>query len=383
MIIPSANRLSQVEEYYFSKKLAEVRSLTQKGRPIINLAIGNPDMPPSAKTIETLNRNAALPNVHGYQPYRGAPELRLAMAEYYSRTYGVSLDANVQILPLLGSKEGIFHISMAFLNAGDIALVPDPGYLAYPSAARMAGGEPQFYDLSAENGWLPDLDALAKTDLSRVKIMWVNYPHMPTGATASLADFANIIDFCREHNILLCHDNPYSRILNANPLSLLQVDGAPDCAIELNSLSKSHNMAGWRVGMLCGNADYLDTIIKVKSNIDSGQFLPMQLAAVQALQNSDEWHAEQNAAYVDRQQLVYRFLDALGCTYDSGSAGMFAWAKLPDSVKNAEAFVDDLLYSKDIFIAPGSIFGSNGTGYVRVSLCAPAEKIAEAVGRVS
>ncbi|MCB0262526.1 MAG: aminotransferase class I/II-fold pyridoxal phosphate-dependent enzyme [Calditrichaeota bacterium] len=383
MIIPSANRLSQVEEYYFSKKLAEVRSLTQKGRPIINLAIGNPDMPPSATTIETLNRNAALPNVHGYQPYRGAPELRLAMAEYYSRTYGVMLDANAQILPLLGSKEGIFHISMAFLNPGDIALVPDPGYLAYPSAARMAGGEPQFYDLSAANGWLPDLDALAKTDLSRTKIMWVNYPHMPTGATASLADFAKIIDFCREHKILLCHDNPYSRILNPNPLSLLQVDGALDCAIELNSLSKSHNMAGWRVGMLCGNADYLDTIIKVKSNIDSGQFLPMQLAAAQALQNSDEWHAEQNAAYVDRQQLVYRFLDALGCTYDSGSAGMFAWAKLPDAAKNAEAFVDDLLYSKDIFIAPGSIFGSNGRGYIRVSLCAPAEKIAEAVGRVS
>ncbi len=382
MIIPCANRLTTVEEYYFSRKLAEVRQLTAQGRAVINLAIGNPDLPPSDATIAALTERAQQPGSHGYQPYRGAPDLRQAMAAYYARVYGVSLDPERQLLPLMGSKEGIFHISMAFLNPGDRVLVPDPGYLAYPAAARMAGGEPLFYDLSAENGWLPDLVALAKMDLSRVKLMWINYPHMPTGAAATLVDLQRIIAFCRENRILLCHDNPYSRILNDSPLSLLQVDGALEVALELNSLSKSHNMAGWRVGLVAGQPDYLDPIVKVKSNIDSGAFLPVQLAAAAALQNSDEWHAAQNARYRERRELVWQFLEALGCRYRREGVGMFVWAKAPESIPNVAQFIDELLYQKEVFIAPGGIFGKNGERYVRVSLCAPTEKIAEAVRRV-
>ncbi len=382
MIIPCANRLTSVDEYYFSKKLAEVRQLIAQGRPVINLAIGNPDLPPSDETIATLNEAAQQPDNHGYQPYRGAPGLRQAMAKYYARIYGVRLNPDTQILPLLGSKEGIFHISMAFLNSGDQALTPDPGYLAYPSAARMAGGEPLFYDLSAKTGWLPDLKSLAKQDLSRVKLMWINYPHMPTGATAAAADFRKIVDFCRENRILLCHDNPYSRILNDKPMSLLQIDNALDGCLELNSLSKSHNMAGWRVGLVAGQQNYLDAIVKVKSNIDSGAFLPVQLAAANALQNSDDWHAAQNSRYRERRDFVYQFLDALGCRYDRGKAGMFVWAKAPAGVRDVPAFIDELLYEKNIFIAPGGIFGKNGRNFVRVSLCAPAEKIAEAAQRV-
>ena len=382
MIVPCANRLTSVEEYYFSRKLAEVRRLITQGRPVINLAIGNPDLPPSAETIATLNEAAQQPENHGYQPYRGAAVLRQSMADYYARVYAVQLDPDAQILPLMGSKEGIFHISMAFLNSGDRVLTPDPGYLAYPSAARMAGGEPLFYDLSAENGWLPDLDALAKQDLSRVKLMWINYPHMPTGAVASAADFRKIIDFCREKRILLCHDNPYSRILNDSPISLLSIDGAMDGCLELNSLSKSHNMAGWRVGLAAGRQDYLDAIVKVKSNIDSGAFLPVQLAAAHALQNSDDWHDAQNKIYRQRRKQVHQFLDTLGCRYDTGNAGMFVWAKAPAGVRDVPAFIDNLLYEKDIFIAPGGIFGKNGQDFVRVSLCAPAEKIAEATQRM-
>jgi aspartate/methionine/tyrosine aminotransferase len=360
-----------------------VRGLIQQGRPIINLAIGNPDLPPSQATIRALNHAAEHSDSHGYQPYRGIPQLREAMSAYYRRTYGVSLDPVSEILPLMGSKEGIFHISMAFLNPGDRVLVPDPGYLAYPATARIAGAEPLFYDLTAEKGWLPDIDHLSQLDLSGVKLMWINYPHMPTGATASKEDFSRMAGFARRHGILLCHDNPYSRILNDHPQSLLKVEKAMDCCLELNSLSKSHNMAGWRMGMLCGRRDYLDTVLKVKSNIDSGQFLPLQLAAIEALQNDDGWHQAQNLQYRRRQGLVHQLLEAMGCSFDNGGAGMFVWAQTPPGVHDVEAYVDELLYGKDIFIAPGSIFGKNGQAYVRVSLCASESSLKEALKRVS
>jgi hypothetical protein len=383
MIIPSANRLSQVEEYYFSKKLAEVRQMIARGLPVINLAIGNPDLPPSPETIAALCETAAKDDVHGYQPYRGLPALRQAMAKYYKRTYGVVLQPDSEILPLMGSKEGIFHLSMAFLNPGDRVLVPNPGYLAYPAAARIAGASPLFYDLEETNNWLPDLNRLANMPLNDVKLMWVNYPHMPTGALADEAHFRELVAFCRAHHILLCHDNPYSRILNPNPQSLLQVQGAMDCAVELNSLSKSHNMAGWRVGMLCGAAEYIDAVVKVKSNIDSGQFLPIQQAAIAALNTGEEWLRRQNDIYLQRRQKVYQLLKQLDCRFAEGGAGMFVWAKLPDVAESAEKFVDDLLHHHHIFIAPGHIFGSNGERYVRVSLCAPASQMAEAIRRLA
>ncbi len=382
MIIPSANRLSQVEEYYFSQKLAEVRQMIARGLPVINLAIGNPDMPPSPETITALCHAAEKTDVHGYQPYRGLPALRQAMATYYNQTYDVDLQPDTEILPLMGSKEGIFHISMAFLNPGDRVLVPNPGYLAYPAAARIAGASLLFYDLEETNKWLPDLSRLAKLSLNNVKLMWINYPHMPTGALADEAIFRELVEFCREHRILLCHDNPYSRILNPTPRSLLQIKGAKDCAIELNSLSKSHNMAGWRVGMLCGAADYIDAVVKVKSNIDSGQFMPIQQAAIAALNTEEAWFHRQNDIYLQRRQKVYQLLKRLGCRFAEGGAGMFVWAKLPAIVDSAEKFVDNLLKQHHIFIAPGHIFGSNGEGYVRVSLCAPKSQIAEAIHRL-
>lgn len=382
MIIP-AERLNNVQEYYFSRKLAEVRQLESQGKKIINLGIGNPDLPPSASTIEKLSQAAAREGSHGYQPYRGTAALRQAMANWYERVYGVSLNPDHEILPLIGSKEGIFHISMAFLNPGDRVLVPDPGYPAYASVTRLAGAEPVFYDLNEASGWLPDLKTLSAKNLSRVKLMWINYPHMPTGKVAAPGDFRELIRFARNNNILVCHDNPYSLILNpGKPLSILSIEGALETCLELNSLSKSHNMAGWRIGMVCGKREFIDSILIIKSNMDSGIFLPSQLAAAQALQNSEDWHNQQNAIYKRRREKVFALAEALGCSYLKDTAGMFVWAKLPDSIADAEKFVDDLLHSKGIFVAPGTIFGKNGQRYIRVSLCASEEKIQTAIERV-
>lgn len=383
MIIPAAERLNTAQEYYFSRKLREVGELMKQGREIINLGIGNPDLPPSAETVENLCRTARREDSHGYQPYRGIAELRQAIAEWYQRVYGVSPDAESEILPLLGSKEGIFHISMAFLNPGDRALAPDPGYPAYAAITRFVGAEPVFYDLRESSGWLPDLTVLDRMDLSRVKLMWINYPHMPSGKVAKRSDLEQIIRFATENGILICHDNPYSLILNSGkPLSILTIEGAAEVCLELNSLSKSHNMAGWRVGMVCGKREFIDAILIIKSNMDSGMFQAVQLAAAQALKNPDRWHEAQNRLYRQRRELVYLLLDRLGVGYETGGAGMFVWAKLPESVPDAVSFVDQLLYSRGIFVAPGSIFGKNGDRYIRVSVCAPEEKIQKAIDRV-
>ena len=383
MIIPVANRLNSVQEYYFSRKLQEVRELSARGRDVINLGIGNPDLPPPPQAIQTLRHTAALPDSHGYQPYRGIPELRQAMADWYRHTYGVHLDAAEEVLPLMGSKEGIVHISLAFLNPGDQVLVPDPGYPAYASAARLAGGQPVFYNLREEHHWLPDRDELEALDTSRVRLMWVNYPHMPTGAVAGEDTFAELVAFARERRILLCHDNPYSRILNPQlPLSILQLPGAREGCLELNSLSKSFHMAGWRVGMVVGAAPYLETIIKVKSNLDSGMFLPVQQAAVEVLRMSSDWHEQQNIRYQRRRELIRQLLDTRGCTWSPDTAGLFVWGKLPDDIADAETFVDQLLYSAGIFLAPGTVFGNNGKRYIRASLCAPEERIQQAIERI-
>ncbi len=383
MIISPADRLDQVQEYYFSQKLREVRELTNQGSQIINLGIGNPDLAPSPATIQELCHAASNEQNHGYQPYQGIARLRSAMADWYKNIYNVKLNASSQVLPLIGSKEGIFHISMAFLNPGDQVLVPDPGYSGYVGATRLAGAEPIFYDLHETNDWLPDLNQLNELTSSKTKIIWINYPHMPTGAVATRDFFRNLISFANEKNILICHDNPYSLILNKeNPLSILQVSGAFDCCLELNSLSKSHHMAGWRVGMVSGNSDYLTTVLTVKSNIDSGMFLPIQIAAAKALSNPAEWHHNQNQQYQKRQKLVYKLLDVLNFSYSKDTAGLFVWAKAPDKIKDVEGILDDLLYSRGIFLTPGKIFGKNGERYIRVSICAPEEKILQAIQRV-
>lgn len=383
-MITTANRLNRIEEYYFSHKLREVRRLAASGRDIINLGIGNPDLPPSENTLAQLADTAQQAGSHGYQPYRGTATLRDAMAGWYKRTYGVSLDAQDELLPLMGSKEGIFHISMAFLDEGDHVLVPDPGYPGYAGAARLTGAKIINYNLIEANGWLPDLEALAQQDLSRVKIMWLNYPHMPTGALANRSFFEQLVDFGRKHHILLCHDNPYSQILNPdNPLSILLVPGAKTCCIELNSLSKSHNMAGWRVGMMAGNKQFIDAALTVKSNLDSGMFLGTQHAAVAALQNPTEWHHTQNEIYRERRELVYRLLDSLAFNYSKeNTAGMFVWARVPESIENVETFLDEILYGADVFITPGKVFGKNGERYVRISVCQPKEIIQKAAERI-
>lgn len=383
MIIPAAKRLSSVQEYYFSRKLREIQRLAGQGREIINLGIGNPDLPPSRATVLALQQAASLERNHGYQPYRGIPELRRALADWYQQVYRVELNPEAEILPLAGSKEGIFHISMAFLNPGDRALVPDPGYPAYASATRLAGAEAVFYPLNEANGWLPDLSELRRSDLLAVKLMWLNYPHMPSGAVATADHFAELVEFAREREILLCHDNPYSLILNpAAPLSILQIDEAMECSLELNSLSKSHHMAGWRIGMVAGQKAYLDAILAVKSNIDSGMFLPLQQAAVHALSNSAEWHEKQNAIYRRRRELVYRLLELLRFRYSPNTAGLFVWARAPEDIPDVEAFTDELLYSAGIFVAPGIIFGQQGRRYIRVSLCVPEERLQGALGRL-
>lgn len=380
--IEPADRVKQVQEYYFSKKLREVAQLNAGGADIISLGIGGPDRMPPTEVIDTLCAEAAAEGNHSYQPYVGIPELRRAFAGWYSRWYGVDLDPDTEIQPLIGSKEGILHVSLAFLNPGDGVLVPDPGYPTYTSVSRLVGAEIFTYNLTGENGWLPDFDALERLPLDRIKLMWINYPHMPTGTQASFDLFRKIVDFGRRHNIVIAHDNPYSFILNENPLSLLQVDGARDISIEMNSMSKSHNMAGWRVGMVASNPQFIQWILKVKSNIDSGQFKPLMLAAVKGLEAGPGWYADINAVYSRRRKVAERIMTALGCTFDPAQRGLFLWGRIPDAEPSAETLADRVLYDARVFITPGFIFGRNGERYVRISLCATEEKMEQALTRI-
>ena len=381
MSIQTAKRLETIEEYYFSKKLREVRALAASGKPILNMAIGSPDLDPPMQVVKAIQEAVVVDGAHKYQSYQGLPELREAIADFYKKKYNVSLNANTEILPLIGSKEGIMHISLAYLNAGDEVLVPNPGYPTYTSVTNLVGAKPVFYDLTEENGWEPDFHSLSKMDLSKVKIMWINYPNMPTGASGSIDMFRKTIDFAKKHSILLVNDNPYSFILNDRPKSILSIEGAKEVALELNSLSKTFNMAGWRVGMVSGSADKIEAILKVKSNMDSGMFQGIQKGAIAALKISDNWFQEMNLIYKERRELIWKLADLLGCTYDKNTIGMFVWAKLPIGM-NAVEFIDNILYKNDIFIAPGDIFGSNGKGYIRFSLCVTKSNIEEAIERL-
>ncbi len=380
-MIQTADRLKTVEEYYFSKKLREVRQLMTQGRPIINMGIGSPDLDPSPEVVNTLQNVLGESGAHQYQSYQGLPELRHAMADFYQSKFGVALDGLNEILPLMGSKEGIMHISLAFLNAGDNVLIPDPGYPTYTSVTKLVGAIPIKYDLTEANEWLPDLKALASQDLSKVKLMWISYPNMPTGATITHQKMQELVTFAKENQILLVNDNPYSFVLNEHPTSILQIEGAKEVALELNSLSKTFNMAGWRVGMVMGNERHINAVLKIKSNMDSGMFYGIQQGAVTALQSGGEWFKKLDAKYASRRQLMFALVDKLNCTYNKNSAGMFVWAKLPEGSKSSEEFIDEVLYDKDVFIAPGTIFGSNGEGYIRFSLCVKEDKIKEAIDR--
>lgn len=380
--IEPAEHIKSIQEYYFSVKLAEVARMNSEGQNVISLAVGAPDHMPSDKTIETLRELVTQPDVHAYQPYTGIPELRKAYADWYKRFYNVDLTID-EVLPLIGSKEGILHISMTFLNVGDGVLVPNPGYPTYKSVSNLLRANVIEYDLIEADGWYPDLEALEKLDLSGVKLMWVNYPNMPTGANASYVLFEKLVEFGKKHGIVICHDNPYSFILNDSPISILSVPGAKDICIELNSLSKSHNMSGWRMGVLVSNPQFVKWVLKAKSNIDSGQFRPMQLAAVAALNNSDEWHAEMNKVYAERRVWAEKIMDLLNCKYDKSQTGLFVWGKLPDGAKGSDEFINDILYNAKVFITPGFIFGSNGEGYVRISLGSSAEKLQEAHKRIT
>ena len=381
--IATASRLGSVEEYYFSTKLKEIASLRAAGIPVINLGIGSPDLAPSNETIQALTQSAANPANHAYQSYQGIPALRQAFANFYAKHYAVSVDWNQEVLPLIGSKEGIMHIAMAYLEPGDETLIPNPGYPTYQAACALAGATVRNYELSEEGNWLPDLDALGQQDLSRVKIMWVNYPHMPTGAKADAAFFTRLRDFAIEHTILLVNDNPYSFILNENPMSMLSIPGMKDVAIELNSLSKSHNMAGWRIGAAIGKAEFLQPVMKFKSNMDSGMFLPLQEAAAKALEADATWFENQNNLYKERQKLVFQLLDLLDCRYDPAQTGMFVWTKVPDEFSSGYALSDKILAENAVFITPGGIFGSQGNGYVRISLCAKEQVFEEAIQRIN
>ncbi|MCC9136134.1 pyridoxal phosphate-dependent aminotransferase [Pontibacter silvestris] len=383
MIIPKAERLSHVQEYYFAKKLAEVSALNAKGKNVINLGIGSPDMPPSPATIDAMTSSAAQNAGHGYQPYRSLPALRQAIADWYTSTFHVNLNPDTEVLPLMGSKEGIFHISMAFLNPGDKVLVPNPGYPAYATTARLAGAEPVYYTLSEENNWLPDMEQLEDLASQGVKLMWINYPHMPTGVQATKEALEQLSKLARKYKFLLINDNPYSLVLpTAAPRSLLTVPDAMDCCLELNSLSKSHNMAGWRVGMLLGRQDYISTVLAVKSNIDSGMFQALQHAAIEALHNPDEWHQQRNQEYAKRRQLVHKLLDILECNYQKDSVGMFVWAKVPEHVSDVEVYLDELLYEAGVFLTPGKVFGTQGERFLRVSLCVSVPQIEESIKRI-
>jgi len=379
-MIKSAKRLDTVQEYYFSKKLREVRELAATGKPIINMGIGSPDLQPPSNVIEAIQQSFKDATAHKYQSYQGLPELRNAIAAFYEQKFNVTANPVNEILPLMGSKEGIMHISMAFLNEGDQVLIPNPGYPTYTSVTRLVGAEPVFYALEETNSWQPDIAALEALDLSKVKIMWVNYPHMPTGTNALRETFEQLVAFGKKHQILIINDNPYSFILNDNPLSILQVDGAKDIALELNSLSKTFNMAGWRVGKVLGNENFINQILKVKSNMDSGMFYGIQKGAIEALHLSDDWFENQNKKYEERRNLIFKIADKLACTYDKNSTGLFVWAKIPEG-KTSEEVTDAILYDKDIFITPGTVFGSQGEGYIRFSLCVSKEVINNAINR--
>lgn len=380
--IHPADRVSRIHEYYFSRKLREVARLNAEGADIVSLGIGGPDLEPDRSVIDTLAAEARRHDAHSYQPYTGLPQLRQAMARWYRRCYGVDLDPLTEILPLIGSKEGVLHISLAFLNPGDGVLIPDPGYPTYSSVSHMVGAEVHTYNLREDNGWLPDFDELERMPLHRIRLMWINYPNMPTGTPASLELFRRVVDFGRRHGIVIAHDNPYSFILNNRPLSIMQVDGAKEIAIELNSLSKSHNMAGWRVGMAASNPEFINWILKVKSNIDSGQFRPLMAAAARALDLGPEWYTALNGTYARRRLIAGRIMDALGCRWDKSQSGLFLWGRIPDQAPSSEAFADMLLDTARVFITPGSVFGLNGERYVRLSLCAAEERMRTALTRI-
>jgi len=376
-------RLDGIGEYYFATKLREIDELNKTGKQIINLGIGSPDLPPHPSVLATLNEEAAKDNAHGYQSYKGSPVLREAIAEWYKKYYHVdNINPATEVLPLLGSKEGIMHICMTYLNEGDQVLIPNPGYPTYTSAVKLAGGTPLYYELTAENNWAPDFENLEKTDLSKVKLMWVNYPHMPTGQMPTKALFEKLVAFGKQHQILICHDNPYAFTLNDQPESLLSIQGAKEVVIELNSLSKSQNMAGWRVGMLIAAEERVNEILRFKSNMDSGMFLPVQLAAAKALSLDKSWYDSVNQVYTERREKVYELLDTLGCAYSKQQVGMFVWAKIPATYKDGYALSDKVLYDANVFITPGGIFGSAGNNYIRVSLCGSMEKFNEAIKRV-
>lgn len=380
-IVP-ADRVGSVQEYYFSRKLKEVAEMNAAGKDVINLGIGSPDLPPSEDTIETLCEHARKSNEHGYQPYVGIPELREAFANWYKTWYGVELNPKTEIQPLIGSKEGILHISLAFLNPGDGVLVPNPGYPTYSSVSHLVGAKLIHYELKEELGWQPDFDELEKMDLSGVKLMWTNYPNMPTGANASMELYQKLVDFGCRHQIIICNDNPYSFILNEHPLSILSVPGAKEICIEMNSMSKAHNMPGWRMAMLASNAQFVQWILKVKSNVDSGQFKPMQYAAVAALAAPKAWYDKMNETYRSRRALAGEIMHAIGCEYDENQVGMFLWGRIPDSVSHSEALADKVLYEANVFLTPGFIFGSQGDRYIRISLCCNNTMLQKALDRI-
>ena len=382
-MIKTANRIATVEEYYFSRKLAEVRGLDTGDVRVINLGIGSPDQAPSTNAIEALTESAQNPANHGYQNYKGIPAFRKAIADFYNRTYHVKLDAETMILPLMGSKEGIMHIAMAFVNEGEEVLIPNPGYPTYSSVANLVGGKLRPYDLKEELDWGIDIEALKRSDLSKVKLMWINFPHMPTGRTASRQELKELVDLARKHKFLIVNDNPYSMILNDQPMSILSIEGADEVALELNSLSKSHNMAGWRLGWVAGRKEYIEAVLKVKSNMDSGMFLGLQHAATEALNNNGaEWFTSLNRMYGDRKLAAKRILDFLGCSYSEKQSGLFVWAKAPDNIADVEKWIDEILYGTKVFITPGFIFGEAGRRYIRISLCCTIEALNEAFTRI-
>lgn len=377
-----AKRLETVEEYYFSTKLRQVRQMISEGKPVLNMGIGSPDLTPPQKAIEAMVKALGDEKAHEYQSYQGLPELRKGIADFYKSQFDVALDPNIEILPLMGSKEGIMHISLAFLNEGDEVLIPDPGYPTYSSVTNLVGAKSVFYDLKEQNNWMPDLEALESRDLSKVKLMWINYPHMPTGTGGSLELFESLVAFAKRHQIVLLNDNPYSFVLNDNPISIFQIEGAKEVALELNSLSKTFNMSGWRIGMVSGKQEFIDAILKIKSNMDSGMFYGIQKGAIEALKLGSEWFDSQNKIYKRRRKLIFQLAEKLGCTFNKEAVGMFVWAKLPFGNRSSETFIDTFLIEKNIFLTPGTIFGKNGEGYIRFSLCIPEEKIQEAIDRL-
>jgi len=382
MTVATSTRLEGIGEYYFSQKLREIEELNKQGKNIINLGIGSPDLPPHPDVVKVLQEEAEKSNTHAYQSYKGSPVLRNAIAAWYAKWYGVTINPDTEVLPLIGSKEGIMHICMTYLNEGDEVLIPNPGYPTYSSAVKLAGGKAISYEMKEENNWEPDFAALEQMDLRKVKLLWVNYPHMPTGQLPTVALFEKIVAFGKKHNILVCHDNPYSFILNKTPMSLLSVEGAKEVVIELNSLSKSQNMAGWRVGMLCAAKERIEEILRFKSNMDSGMFLPVQLAAAKALSLGKDWYDDINAIYAARREKVFELLELLNCEFSKDQVGLFVWAKIPATYPSGYALSDEVLYTANVFITPGGIFGSAGNGYIRVSLCGSIEKFEEAINRI-